>query len=76
MISILSEYIPNYDIYLVLTIWDPGQKMSLSIFYFEWVIKRSSNSFVKKLVLYIIRVLGSLRVKYNIIKVGNNKLIS
>jgi len=42
--------------------------MSLSIFYFGREIKSSFNSFVKELVLNILRVLDSLRVKHKIVK--------
>jgi len=53
---------------------DPGQRIGLSIFYFGREIESSFNSSVEELVLHIIEVLGSLRAKHKIIKIGNGNM--
>ena len=114
---ILSEFIPNYDEYLVFTtridvsieyeklilyedfflafphsypgndsktiskLWsvsiisvDSVQKIDHFIFYFVQEIETSCNSFVEELVLHIIHILGNLRTKCNIDKIGNGDM--
>ncbi|MFB5605030.1 MAG: hypothetical protein ACE5R5_01805 [Nitrosarchaeum sp.] len=53
---------------------DPGQRIGLSIFYFGREIESSFNSSVEELVLHIIRVLGGLRAKRKIVKIGNGNM--
>jgi hypothetical protein len=53
---------------------DPGQRIGLSIFYFGREIESSFNSSVEDSVLHIIRVLGGLRAKRKIIKIGNGNM--
>ena len=53
---------------------DPGQRIGLSIFYYDAEIESSFYSSVEKLVLHVIRVLGNLRAKRKIIKIGNGNM--
>ena len=54
---------------------DPGQRTGLSVFYFGKEIESSFYSSVDELVLHIIRVLGGLRAKRKIIKIGNGNML-
>ena len=54
--------------------FDPGQRIDLSIFYFRREIESSFNSTVEELVSHIIRVLGGLRAKRKIGKIGNSNM--
>ena len=54
---------------------DPGQQIGLSIFYFGKEIESSFYSSIEELVLHIIGVLGNLRAKRKIIKIGNGNMI-
>ena len=53
---------------------DPGQRIGLSIFYYGKEIESSFHSSVEELVFHIIQVLGSLRAKRKIIKIGNGNM--
>ncbi len=53
---------------------DPGQRTGLSIFYYEKEIGSSSHSSVEELVFHIIQVLGGLRAKRKIVKIGNGNM--
>ena len=53
---------------------DPGQRIGLSIFYYGKEIENSFDSSVEKLVFHIIGVLGSLRAKRKIIKIGDGNM--
>ncbi len=53
---------------------DPGQRIGLSIFYYGKEIESSFYSSVEKLVFHIIQVLGGLRAKRKIIKIGNGNM--
>jgi hypothetical protein len=53
---------------------DPGQRIGLSIFYFGKEIESSFHSSIEELVLHIIEILGSLRAKRKIIKIGNGNM--
>ena len=53
---------------------DPGQRIGLSIFYYGKEIENSFDSSVEKLVFYIIGVLGGLRAKRKIIKIGDGNM--
>ena len=53
---------------------DPGQRIGLSIFYYDVEIESSFYSSIEKLVLHIIHVLGNLRAKRKIIKIGNGNM--
>ena len=50
------------------------KELDLSIFYFRREIESSFNSSVEELVSHIIRVLGGLRAKRNIGKIGNGNM--
>ena len=63
----------GYDQYLIIGV-DPGQRIGLSIFYFGREIESSFNLSVEELVLHIIQVLGGLRAKHKIIKIGNGNM--
>ena len=54
---------------------DPGQRIGLSVFYFGQEIESSFHSSVEELVLHIIRVLGGLRAKRKVVKIGNGNMI-
>ena len=53
---------------------DPGQRIGLSIFYFGREIESSFYSSVEELVVHIIRILGGLRAKRKIIKIGDGNM--
>ena len=53
---------------------DPGQRIGLSIFYYGKEIESSFHSSVEELVFHIIQVLGGLRAKRKIIKIGNGNM--
>lgn len=53
---------------------DPGQRIGLSIFYFGREIESSFHSSVEGLVTHIIRVLGGLRAKRKIVKIGDGNM--
>jgi hypothetical protein len=54
---------------------DPGQRTGLSIFYYGREIESSFHSSVEELVLHIIGVLGGLRAKRKIIKIGDGNMV-
>ncbi|MDH3658125.1 MAG: hypothetical protein OEM77_08330 [Nitrosopumilus sp.] len=53
---------------------DPGQRIGLSIFYYGKEIESSFHSSVEELVFHIIEILGSLRAKRKIVKIGNGNM--
>ncbi len=53
---------------------DPGQRIGLSVFYFGKEIESSFHSSIEELVLHIIGILGHLRAKQKIIKIGNGNM--
>lgn len=53
---------------------DPGQRIGLFVFYFGKEIESSFHSSVEELVLHVIRVLGGLRAKRKIIKIGDGNM--
>ncbi len=53
---------------------DPGQRMGLSIFYYGAEIESSVHTSIEKLVLHIIQILGGLRAKRRILKIGNGNM--
>lgn len=53
---------------------DPGQRIGLSVFYWGREIESSVYSSVEELVIHIIRILGGLRAKHKIVKVGNGNM--
>jgi len=53
---------------------DPGQRTGLSIFYYGREIESSFYPSVEELVVHIIKVLGGLRAKRKIVKVGNGDM--
>jgi hypothetical protein len=53
---------------------DPGQRIGLSIFYYGIEIGSSFHSSIDELVSYIIGILGGLRAKRKIIKIGNGNM--
>ena len=63
----------GYDQDLVVGI-DPGQIIGFSVFYFGSEIERSFNSSVDETVLHIIKVLGGLRARCKIVKIGNGNM--
>ncbi|EIJ65620.1 hypothetical protein BD31_I1537 [Candidatus Nitrosopumilus salaria BD31] len=53
---------------------DPGQRIGLSIFYYGQEIERSFYSSVEKLISHIIQILGGLRAKRKILKIGDGNM--
>ena len=70
MMQILN---PDFDEDLILGV-DPGQRIGLSIFYYGKEIESSFHSSVEELVFHIIQVLGGLRAKRKIVKIGNGNM--
>ena len=54
---------------------DPGQRIGLSVSYFGKEIESSFHSSVEELVVHIIRVLGGLRAKRKVVKIGNGNMV-
>ena len=53
---------------------DPGKRIGLSVFYFGKEIESSIHSSIENLVFHIIGILGNLRAKRKIIKIGNGNM--
>ena len=53
---------------------DPGQRIGLSVCYFGKEIESSFYSSVEDLVFHIIRVMGGLRAKRKIVKIGDGNM--
>jgi len=53
---------------------DPGQQIGLSVFYLGKEIESSVHSSIEELVFHIIGILGNLRAKRKIIKIGNGNM--
>ena len=53
---------------------DPGQRTGLSVFYYGKEIESSFYSSVEELVFHIIQILGGLRAKRKIVKIGNGNM--
>ena len=53
---------------------DPGQRIGLSIFYYGQEIESSFYSSVEQLVFHIIQILGGLKAKRKIVKIGNGNM--
>ncbi|MDH5418010.1 MAG: hypothetical protein OEW86_08520 [Nitrosopumilus sp.] len=53
---------------------DPGQRIGLSIFYYGQEIERSFYSSVEKLTFHLIQILGGLRAKRKILKIGDGNM--
>jgi hypothetical protein len=53
---------------------DPGKRIGLSIFYFGREIENSFHSSVEEIVLHIIGVLGGLRARHKIVKIGDGNM--
>jgi len=64
---------PDFEQVLVFGV-DPGQRIGLSVFYYEKEIECSFYSSIEELVFHIIEILGSLKAKRKIIKIGNGNM--
>ncbi len=53
---------------------DPGQRIGLSVFYYGCEIESSFHPSIEELVTHIIQVLGGLRAKRKIVKVGDGNM--
>ncbi len=53
---------------------DPGERIGMSVFYFGKEIESSFHSSLEELILHIISILGNLRAKRKIIKIGNGNM--
>lgn len=54
---------------------DPGKRIGMSVFYFGKEIESSLHSSIETLVFHIIGILGNLRAKRKIIKIGNGNMV-
>jgi len=54
---------------------DPGKRIGLSVSYFGREIERSLHSSIEKVVMHIITILGGLRAKRKIVKIGNGNMV-
>lgn len=54
---------------------DPGQRIGLSVFYYGQEIERSFHLSIEDFVFHIIQILGGLRAKQKIIKIGNGNMV-
>jgi hypothetical protein len=70
---IIQKLCLKYEENLIIGV-DPGQRTGLSIFYFGKEIENSFHFSIEELVLHIIKVLGGLRAKRKIVKVGNGNM--
>ncbi len=64
----------NYDENDLIIGIDPGKQIGLSVFYFGKEIESSFYLSIEKLVLHIIDILGNLRSKRKIIKIGDGNM--
>ena len=64
---------PDFEEDLVFGV-DPGKRIGLSIFYSGKEIESSFYSSVEELVFHIIEILGGLRAKRKIVKIGNGNM--
>lgn len=53
---------------------DPGQRIGLSVFYWGREIESSVYTSVENLIIHVIHILGGLRAKHKIVKVGNGNM--
>ena len=53
---------------------DPGQRIGLSVFYYGQEIESSFHLSVENFIFHIIQILGGLRAKRKIIKIGNGNM--
>jgi len=53
---------------------DPGQRIGLSIFYYGVEIESSVHTSIEELVFHIIVILGGLRAKRKILKIGDGNM--
>lgn len=53
---------------------DPGHRIGLSVFYYGREIESSFYSSVDDLVMHIIQILGGLRAKRKIVKIGDGNM--
>ena len=53
---------------------DPGERIGLSVFYYGKEIESSFHSSIDELILHIIDILGNLRAKRKVIKIGNGNM--
>ena len=53
---------------------DPGERIGLSVFYYGKEIESSFHLSVEKIVFHIIQILGGLRAKRKIVKIGNGNM--
>ena len=69
----MQRFNPDFEGDLIFGV-DPGQRIDLSIFYYGKEIESSFYSSVEELVFHIIEILGGLRAKRKIIKIGNGNM--
>ena len=53
---------------------DPSQRMGLSVFYYVMEIEISVHNSIEELVFHIIGILGGLRAKRKILKIGDGNM--
>jgi len=70
----IQKLSPNYEEQNLVIGIDPGKRIGLSVFYFGQEIESSIYSSIENLVLHLIGILGNLRAKRKIIKIGNGDM--
>ena len=65
---------PNFEEEMLIFGVDPGQRTGLSILYYGQEIESSFYSSVEQLVFHIIQVLGGLKAKRKIVKIGDGNM--
>lgn len=70
----IQKLSPDYEEKDLVIGIDPGKRIGLSIFYFGKEIESSIHSSIENLVFHIIEILGNLRAKRKIIKIGNGNM--
>ena len=71
MMQKLNHYFEEEDLILGI---DPGKRIGLSIFYYGIEIESSFHTSVKELIFHIIEILGGLRAKRKVLKIGNGNM--
>jgi hypothetical protein len=65
---------PSFEVENLILGVDPGQRISLSTFYYGMEIKNSVYNSIEELVFHIIGILGGLRTKRKILKIGDGNM--
>jgi len=72
--KIIQKLNLNFEEEIIILGIDPGQRIGLSVFYYGQEIESSFHLSVEDFVFHIIQILGGLRAKRKIIKIGNGNM--